>query len=537
MMRRLHVVAVDGGQPTGPGSGEANLDIEDISALAPGAEIDVYVGPSPGANPNTYDALDEYAAIVDADRDQIVSSSWGLCEASVQRGQPGLQEAENLLFQQAAAQGQTVLAAAGDNGSDDCAHGSSSGGPNPLSVDDPASQPYVLGVGGTAIDDASATPALEQAWNDGPVFGAGGGGISTAWEMPAWQAASRVPGIARPGGADYRAADRVESESAGTPGFCHADVSGATAATPCRLVPDVSAQADEFTGSVTVYSRADVSKRDPDGWTTEGGTSSATPIWAAALALVNASPACRAQAQTRTGIGFASPLLYTLASDPARYAASFDDVRAGNNDLYGYANGQVFAAGRGYDLATGLGSPRLTDADGTTGLATDLCDNRPARRARPSVTAVRPRTGAAAGGERVTISGNGFTASGRSRVSAVQIGSRRLTGGSVDVRGAHTIVVRLPAARATVPPPGDPRPDRRRPCAHRRHPAGRGLQRGERARHLHLPGAGRPSRPGDRGRGAADRRPGGRVGERSRFSDPASKTSVRSPSAAGRVVA
>ena len=52
MQRRLHVIPVDGGQPTGPGTGEASLDVEDVSALAPGATIDVYVGPYTGANPN-----------------------------------------------------------------------------------------------------------------------------------------------------------------------------------------------------------------------------------------------------------------------------------------------------------------------------------------------------------------------------------------------------------------------------------------------------------------------------------------------------
>ena len=197
MQRRLHVHAVDGGQPTGPGTGEASLDVEDVSALAPGATIDVYEGPYTGANPNDYDSLDEYAAIIDADQDRVVSTSWGLCEQSVQRGQPGIQQAENLLFQQAAAQGMTVFSAAGDNGSDDCNTNETPSpikGQDPLSVDDPSSQPYVVAVGGTAIDDASHQPPVEQIWNGGPHGGSGGGGISESWEMPSWQAASTVAG-------------------------------------------------------------------------------------------------------------------------------------------------------------------------------------------------------------------------------------------------------------------------------------------------------------------------------------------------------
>ncbi len=181
MLSRLHVIPVDGGQPTGPGSGEANLDVEDVSAIAPGATIDVYEGPSPGSDGIIYDPVDEYAAIINADRDQVVSTSWGLCEQAIQLGQPGLQQAENLLFEQAAAQGQSVFGAAGDNGSDDCNTFETPtpvSGQNPLSVDDPGSQPYVVSVGGTTIDDAATQPPLEQVWNDGAKEGAGGGGIS-----------------------------------------------------------------------------------------------------------------------------------------------------------------------------------------------------------------------------------------------------------------------------------------------------------------------------------------------------------------------
>ena len=151
MLSRLHVIPVEGGQPAGPGFGEANLDVEDLSAMAPDATIDVYEGPSPGANGVIYDPADEYAAIIDADRDQVISTSWGLCEQAIQSGQPGLQQAENLLFEQAVAQGQSVFAAAGDNGSDDCNTFETStvaSGQNPVSVDDPGSQPYVVSVGG-----------------------------------------------------------------------------------------------------------------------------------------------------------------------------------------------------------------------------------------------------------------------------------------------------------------------------------------------------------------------------------------------------
>jgi hypothetical protein len=449
------VIAVDGGQPTGPGTGEASLDVEDVSALAPAATIDVYEGPYTGANPTDYDSLNEYAAIVGADRDRVVSTSWGLCEQSVQNGQTGIQQAENLLFEQAAAQGQTVFESAGDNGSDDC---NTTGKPepvkgqDPVSVEDPSSQPYVVAVGGTAMDDARQPP-LEQAWNGGPRAGAGGGGISQSWQMPAWQRTSRVPGIAYPGGGDYANANAVQRAFGYAPGFCETTAppaagtteTGAAAPVPCRLVPDVSAEADPYTGSISVFSRIYAgTSLSKDGWTTTGGTSSAAPLWAAMLALVNASPACAGAESTRSGVGFVSPQLYALASDPVRYRSSFHDITAGNNDVDGLAGNHLFPAHRGYDLATGLGSPQLTGAGGTAGLAYYLCVS--ARAARPMVTGLSPSDGDVAGSQQVTITGSGF---GRG-VSSVQVGTRRLS--RFTVVSPTSIVVTLPPARGLVAP-------------------------------------------------------------------------------------
>src|SRR5215469_5234383 len=81
MLGRVTVKPVDGGQTAGPGSGEAILDIQDVSAFAPAANIDVYEAPN-----NTFGSLDEYAQIVNDDTDQVVTTSWGLCEQAVQQG-------------------------------------------------------------------------------------------------------------------------------------------------------------------------------------------------------------------------------------------------------------------------------------------------------------------------------------------------------------------------------------------------------------------------------------------------------------------
>src|SRR6202034_2441657 len=106
----------------------------------------------------------------------------------------GLEQLESSLFEEAAAQGQTVLGWAGDDGADSCAyHGSSPVAPI-LSSNDPAANPWVLAVGGTTITDATEPPA-EHVWNDGADWGAGGGGISAIWGAPTWQADSLVKGF------------------------------------------------------------------------------------------------------------------------------------------------------------------------------------------------------------------------------------------------------------------------------------------------------------------------------------------------------
>ena len=447
MLSRLRVIPVDGGQPAGSGSGEAILDVDDISAMAPDAHIDVYEGPSPSTNGIDYDPVDGYVAIIDADQDQVVSSSWGLCEQSIEQGQPGLQQAENLLFEQAAAQGQSVFGAAGDNGSDDCNTGETStpvAGQNPLSLDDPAGQPYVVSVGGTTID-AATEPPLEHIWNDGAYGGGGGGGISQSWTMPAWQRDATVPGIALPGSADYKNAAKVERSSGYPTNFCQSEVPGATSTTPCRLAPDVSAQADEFTGAITVYQAAF------GGWQTTGGTSSATPIWASLTALTNASSTCASNPATSRGVGFVSPLLYSVASNPAEYKASFNDITAGNNDIYGLDDGLVYPATPGYDLASGLGSPRLTGPGGTAGLAYYLCQSARSPR-RPVVSGLSPASGTTAGGEQVTITGTGFETGGKPAVATIEVGTAQLPPADFTVHSATSITAALPPASRPRPP-------------------------------------------------------------------------------------
>src|SRR5947209_16798451 len=107
-----------------------------------------------------------------------------------------------------------MFASAGDNGSEGC-------GTNALAVDDPASQPFVTGVGGTSLHlDSFNTYLSEGVWNRfSQSGGAGGGGVSIAWSKPAYQTG---------------------------PGTANSFSNGH------RQVPDVSANADPYTG-YTVY--------------------------------------------------------------------------------------------------------------------------------------------------------------------------------------------------------------------------------------------------------------------------------------------
>ncbi len=280
-------VPVDGGVGSGPGSGEAAMDVEDVIGLAPQASIRVYEGPATGTG-----AYDTYSRIVADDSAQVISTSWGLCEA-LQGATPAA--AESTLFQEAAVQGQTVVAATGDQGSDDCGDGQ-------RSVDDPAGQPWVTAVGAT-----SRRGTQDVVWDGAQ--GATGGGASAFWGRPAYQDRAAVP---------------QSSVRCGASGHS------------CREVPDVAVDGDPATGYVVDYEGA---------WRTVGGSSVSAPTVAALAALLDASPACGGQR-----IGFLNPALYAAAGD----SGSFGDITSGGN---GFDSVPGFAAGPGYDMASGLGTP------------------------------------------------------------------------------------------------------------------------------------------------------------------------------------
>jgi hypothetical protein len=112
----------------------------------------------------------------------------------------------------------------------------------------------------------------------------------------------------------------------------------------------VAADADPNTGYLVYWNGSNSVLGAPSGWQAVGGTSAASPLWAALLADVNASNACHGSA-----VGFASPALYRAAA--SGYGSDFNDITTGNNDVTG-TNGGLYPAGSAYDMATGLGSPQ-----------------------------------------------------------------------------------------------------------------------------------------------------------------------------------
>jgi hypothetical protein len=358
-------VAVDGGAGSGAGSGEAALDIEDLIGLAPQVSVRVYEGPN--SNTGLYDT---YNQIVSDDVAKVISTSWGECESAEVATNA---QSENTLFEEAATQGQSVLAAAGDSGSTDC-------GGSTLAVDDPASQPYVTGVGGTTLS-AVGPPPTESVWNDGKRGGAGGGGISSRWKMPSYQSATAS------------SLNVVSANSSGVP--C-----GAASDSYCREVPDVSADANENTGYVIYYKGS---------WTAFGGTSAAAPLWAALTALSDASNACHGKS-----VGFANPALYSAAADT--YTNDFNDITSGTNSLSGSG---LYPAGAGYDMASGLGTPV------GSGLPDALCGS-----STPAVTLTTPANGSATGSATPTFAGAAGTSPQDSSTVTLKIYAGSTTAGS-----------------------------------------------------------------------------------------------------------
>ena len=415
---KVNYVKVDGGAGTGAGQGEAALDIEMLVGLTPRSTIDVYQAPS--TQTAGYDIFKKFTS---RDVEKTLTMSWGTCEVDTS---PAIMNADETQAEKADAQGQTILAAAGDTGSSDCFD---STGKDTLSTNSPSILPYVDGVGGTSFNGNGGS---EIVWNEsGSENGAGGGGVSTRFCMPAYQDRKSIPGL-------------INSDS-------KKDTSKSCASKYYREGPDISADGDPVFGYVIFYNGA-----WEDGI---GGTSASTPLWAAIAALTNDSPFCSDEDSGAPGV--LPQVLYKVASTYRSYIyrsgpQALRDITSGNNDYTptGYTGGR-YPATKGYDMATGLGSAMVgglssdgkqwnTYLPGYTALA---CHAEARKLQSDKVTSVSPRSGKAGEPVKVTVRGSGFLPIPGADRAQIKDGSRVLAT-VIASCGKSTCTLTLPAETA-----------------------------------------------------------------------------------------
>ena len=351
---RITQVHVDGGGVIDGGSGETALDVEQSGGIAPNADIVVYDAPNAG---NGF--IDAFAQAVSDNKADSISTSWGSPEiynfaalntpgASIKdTSDVGDLRAFHQILLEAAVQGQSVFAAAGDSGAYDTVRGLGTGtGPGqfnaPLTVDSPASDPYITAAGGTTVPVKFTNSAgkvvlsidQESVWgwdyllpfvsSRAAVFSTGGGGgVSVYWKQPFYQAFT--DGMRR---SEKKQSLVYNDPSAGPTALV--DLPGNFRG---RNVPDVSLNADPETGYIVVSS-------SDGGVISEGGTSFVAPQLNGISALLAQSTGHR--------VGFWNPQVYLL-QDIFGYGpwSAFNSVNAGDNWFYYGAPNYTPGAGIG----------------------------------------------------------------------------------------------------------------------------------------------------------------------------------------------
>ncbi|TMG28685.1 MAG: hypothetical protein E6H95_06170 [Chloroflexi bacterium] len=275
------------GTPEKP-QGETALDLEIIHSVAPMAKLVVYLSaPDFGHGERAFDQM------VTDHLGSVISESLGSCEPDTPSGARNVYAS---IQDRAVVLGISHFVASGDNGAYTCGLDQEAAGSFPSTL------PTVTAVGGTSVfESASGVYYKEYAWGSPLDQSGSGGGASQFYAIPSYQ--------------------KNEAKSAGK---------------GQRQVPDVSADADPSTGFHIIFGGHDGQA---------GGTSAATPLWAATVALINQDLKKKGLRE----VGFANPALYWMGENAARLSPQpFHDVSAGNN--------LGFDAATGWDFATGWGS-------------------------------------------------------------------------------------------------------------------------------------------------------------------------------------
>ncbi|WP_246143182.1 S53 family peptidase [Actinacidiphila oryziradicis] len=325
--------------------GEETLDVEAVHSVAPASDV-TYVG---AASCSDNDLLDALSKVVDNHLADIVSNSWGEAE---QYNTPDLAAAYDQIFQQGAVEGIGFYFSSGDSG-DEVANTKTK------QVDAPADSPWATAVGGTSLAvGKDNTYKWETGWgttksllsSDGTSWASlpgtysygAGGGTSQIYSQPFYQRGVVPDSLALANGGTAKE----------------------------RVVPDVSAVADPQTGFLVGQSQT-----FPDGSVQYseyriGGTSLASPVFAAIQALAQ-------QAQGGVPLGFANPAIYnkygtsayhdvtdhplgagvSLAVVRVDYANGIDASKGTITSLRSLGRDSSLSATVGYDDVTGVGSP------------------------------------------------------------------------------------------------------------------------------------------------------------------------------------
>ena len=285
---------------------ETTLDVQWAHAMAPGANIALVE--TPNAETQGVQGLQNLQNAQEWALNNHIGTIWSNSYATTEQAfhNSSVVQRMNDFYRTAANDGISGFYATGDTG---VANADKQGTTFPYpTVNFPASSPDVVAVGGTEIPVPQ--PALtsynpEAVWND--CCGAGGGGFSSVFGEPG-----------------YRSTAAISDPTA------------------MRGLPDVSYNA-ALISSILIYESFDPTV--PPGYTPIGGTSAATPQWAAVDAIAN---------QADGALGFLTPRLYQIYANKAEYASAFHDITAGNNTWNGITG---YSATPGWDAATGLGTP------------------------------------------------------------------------------------------------------------------------------------------------------------------------------------
>lgn len=298
------IISISGNVPYDPGNEfmvrsaqEAELDVEMVHAIAPGASIKVLTAPQATNNVDPREILSVERYAIEQHLGQVLSQSIGFSETGFLDNQDIVQQFTDFYKQATTTEGITILAATGDDGAV-----VPLGREIPLTptVDFPASEPWVTAVGGTTLERAGLD-YNESGWSGS------GGGVSAIFAEPAYQ--QSLP-------------SNVQTLLNGH-----------------RGLPDVAANADPNTAMACFMLGS---------WQQCGGTSASTPFWAAIVAIANQVAG--------HPLGFINPILYKLGL--ARQG-DFRDITSGDNSYH--MNGvdvTGYQATIGWDAVTGWGVPQ-----------------------------------------------------------------------------------------------------------------------------------------------------------------------------------